>query len=116
MDSMLESLEQRLITIEEMLAKLLARTENPENDGGDIIGDLEDCSRWIKRSQSTIYKMTSQRRIPHIKNGKCLLFKKSDVYAWLEKDRQLTMDEFISDVDGKLQQHAKSPWKTEIYK
>jgi hypothetical protein len=47
--------------------------------------------------------MTSQRKIPHFKNGKRLLFKKSEVFAWLEKDRQYTTEEFKSDVDEKLQ-------------
>lgn len=97
--------------MEILVSDLIARLAEKKSVGEDMIGDLEECSGWIKRSPSTIYKMTSQRKIPHFKNGKRLLFKKSEVYAWLEKDRQHTKEEFKSDVDEKLQQHAKSLWR-----
>ena len=111
MENSIESLERKLVNMEILVSELIAKLAEKDNRGDDIIGDLKDCSEWIKRSPSTIYKMTSKRRIPHFKNGKRVLFKKSEVYAWLEKDRQYTEEEFKSDVDDKLQQHAKSPWR-----
>jgi excisionase family DNA binding protein len=111
MENSIESLERKLVNMEILVSELIAKLAERDNGGDDIIGDLKDCSEWIKRSPSTIYKMTSKRRIPHFKNGKRLLFKKSDVFAWLEKDRQFTEIEFRSEVDENLQQHAKSPWR-----
>ena len=111
MENSIESLERRIADMQILLSELNARLAEKENRSEDIFGDLDECSRWIKRSPSTIYKMTSQRRIPHFKNGKRLLFKKSEVFAWLEKDRQYTKEEFTSNVDETLQQHAKSPWR-----
>ena len=105
------SLEQEVATMTTILRELVATLEEKEGDSQNIIGNLEDCSQWIKRSPSTIYKMTSQNRIPHYKNGKLLLFKKADVLAWLEKDKQLTIDEHNSLVDQELQRHPNSPWK-----
>ena len=104
------SLEQEVASMTAIVRVLLATLEEKERDNQDI-GNLKDCSKWIKRSTSTIYKMTSQNRIPHYKNGKLLLFKKADVLAWLEKDRQLTIDEHNSLVDQELQRHPNSPWK-----
>jgi excisionase family DNA binding protein len=111
MENSNESLERKLAKMEVLMSELMAKLAEKESNCEETIGDLEDCSEWIKRSPSTIYKLTSQRRIPHFKNGKRLLFKKSEVLAWLEKDRQFTNEEFRSDVDGMLQQHAKSQWK-----
>ena len=111
MENTIETLERRIADMQFMLSELTARLAKKEDRSDDIVGDMEDCSRWLKRSPSTIYKMTSQRKIPHFKNGKRLLFKKSEILAWLEKDRQYTEEEFRSDVDERLQQHAKSPWR-----
>lgn len=111
MGNSIESLERKLANMEILVSELIARLAETDNVCEDTIGELKDCSEWIKRSPSTIYKLTSLRKIPHFKNGKRLLFKKSEVYAWLEKYRQYTEEEYKSDVDDNLQQHAKSPWR-----
>ena len=116
MERSIESLEQKLANMEILISELLAKLEEKVRISEDELGDMEDCSRWLKRSPSTIYKLTSQKRIPHFRNGKRLLFKKAEVLAWVEKDRQQTVDHLLSESDQDLQQHAKSPWKTGIYK
>jgi len=116
MEKRIESVEQSIANMEILFCELLARLDGGSKGCDDEIGDMEDCSRWIKRSTSTIYKYTSQKKIPHFRNGKRLLFKRSEVYAWLEKDRQPTMDDLKADIDNTLQHHAKSPWKPGIYK
>jgi len=116
MERSIESLERKIADMEILVGELIARLGDKVIGCDEEIGDMEDCSRWIKRSTSTIYKYTSQKKIPHFRNGKRLLFNRAEVYAWLEKDRQPTMDDLIADTDNALQQHAKSPWKPGIYK
>jgi excisionase family DNA binding protein len=111
MENTIESLEQKLSITEKMVRELLTRFEELDLGKQEIIGDLNDCSRWIKRSASTIYKMTSEKRIPHYKNGKHLLFNRADILRWLEKDRQLTIEELNAEADQDLQRHVKSSWK-----
>jgi len=116
MERSIESLEQKLGNMEILINELIAKLEEKEKTSEEELGNMDDCSRWLKRSPSTIYKLTSQKRIPHFRNGKRLLFKKAEVLAWVEKDRQQTVDHLISESDQDLQQHAKSPWKAGIYK
>ena len=114
MESSIESLEQKLANMEMLVSELITKLEEKERNSEDELGDMEECSRWLKRSPSTIYKLTSQKRIPHFRNGKRLLFKKMEVLAWLEKDRQHTVNDLIAESDQELQKHAKSQWKPGI--
>jgi excisionase family DNA binding protein len=54
----------------------------------------KEVAEYLRLSKSTIYKLTSQKLIPFIKlnNGK-VLFKLSDIEAWLEKRKQNPVDE-----------------------
>jgi excisionase family DNA binding protein len=76
-------LENRIAGLEDLLYNILARLDELKQPDQVIFGDIADCSAWIKKSKSTIYKMISSRRIPHIKNGNKVLFVKSDIIEWL---------------------------------
>ena len=106
MDSNKELLESRMAGIEGILIDILARLNQIEGQDHDIIGDIDDCAKWIKRSSSTIYKLTSKKRIPFLKNGKRLLFNKSEVLEWLKKDRQSTIGDIQWEIDQNLQRLA----------
>lgn len=116
MGKSIESLESKIADMQVLLSELIARLSEKDNSGEEIFWDMDDCARCLKRSPSTIYKLTSQNQIPHMKNGKRLLFKKAEILAWVEKGRQQTVDHLISESDQDLQQHTKSPWKAGIYK
>ena len=55
------------------------RTENP-----DELMTLEEACKFIGKKPSTIYSMTSERRIPFMKRGNKLYFMKSDLLAWIK--------------------------------
>jgi excisionase family DNA binding protein len=61
----------------------------------------------IKKSQ--VYKMTSQRRIPHYKppGSKKIFFRKREVQQWLLSSPIKTQDEVRNEVLAKLQMHLK---------
>jgi len=58
-----------------------------------ILSFNETCS-FLGYSKSYLYKLTHARRIPHYKpNGKKLYFKRTDLEAWLLRNRVKTADE-----------------------
>jgi excisionase family DNA binding protein len=49
---------------------------------------LNEAAKFLCASKSFVYKMTSQKLIPHyIPSGKKIYFKKSDLENWLLKNR-----------------------------
>jgi excisionase family DNA binding protein len=61
----------------------------------------------IKKSQ--VYKMTSQRRIPHYKppGSKKIFFKKREVQQWLLANQIKTQDQIRKEISSKLKMHLK---------
>ena len=45
--------------------------------------NVQELSEYIHMSSSTIYKKSSQRKIPFIKVGKTLLFQRDAIDDWL---------------------------------
>lgn len=55
-----------------------------------------------KRKKSTWYKMVSEKRVPHHKKGKRLLFLKSEMDEWLLDGRVNTLEECLDSANGYL--------------
>jgi len=51
----------------------------------DEILTLEEASRFLKLSRSTVYSLAQKRKIPAQKVGKSWRFVKSYLIKWLEK-------------------------------
>ena len=55
---------------------------------------LEEASLYLGMSKSYLYKLTSQRKIPHFcPEGKKLFFNRAELNQWLQRNRQPTQDE-----------------------
>ena len=54
---------------------------------------LDQLADYLRMSKSTVYKKTSLRKIPFIKIGKKLLFRKDAIDKWLEEHRHETTEE-----------------------
>jgi excisionase family DNA binding protein len=62
------------------------KEEQREKD--EEILSLNEAAKFLKASKSFMYKMTSQKLLPHfIPGGKKIYFKKSDLENWLLKNR-----------------------------
>ena len=48
---------------------------------------LEQACQFIGKKPSTVYSMTSDRRIPFMKRGNKLYFLKSDLMEWIKRGR-----------------------------
>jgi len=55
--------------------------------------NLDKLSEYLNLSKSSIYKLTMDNKIPFIKTGKKLLFKKEAIDQWLEQYAQPTKEE-----------------------
>lgn len=55
---------------------------------------VDELADYLSISKSFIYKLTSNREIPHYKpGGKFVYFKKSEIIEWVSKSRIKTEDE-----------------------
>ncbi len=64
-----------------------ARLGTPEAEAWMDVGD---AAKHLACSPRRIYTLVSQGRIPHGRDGKRLLFRKSELDAWLERSRAVS--------------------------
>ena len=56
--------------------------------------NFNDACKYLDISASHLYKLTSQKQIPHFcPQGKKLYFKRSELDDWLQRNRQSSTDE-----------------------
>ena len=108
MENPFESLKTEMADIKELLSLVLERLDKIEKTEDQVIGDVHECADWIKKSPSTIYKLVSQREIPHIKSGKKVLFNKEDILSWLSSGTRKTITEIRLKNDDSLQKMKKA--------
>src|SRR5689334_11176192 len=83
---MQDTILQKLANIETMLQEqnLLKK---------DVL-NVNEASAYLDMSASHLYKMTSQKQIPHFcPQGKKLYFKRAELDEWLLRNRQDSRDE-----------------------
>ena len=55
---------------------------------------LPEAAKFLNLSRSHLYKLTSERKIPHFKpNGKKIYFDKSELVQWLKRKPKRTLEE-----------------------
>lgn len=79
-----------------------------QREKGKEILSLNEAAKFICASKSFMYKITSQKIIPHyIPGGKRIYFKKSDLEDWLLKNRIPPSSEFEANAESFLCQTSK---------
>lgn len=58
--------------------------------------DIDEASLLTGFSKGHLYRLTSERQIPHYKKSRKLYFKKSELEAWLLEDKVLTAEDIES--------------------
>ena len=55
---------------------------------------IQETAKFLNLSQSHLYKLTSERKIPHFKpSGKKIYFDKSELVQWLKRNPARTQEE-----------------------
>lgn len=68
--------------------------DSPSKSSNNEIFDVTQAVEFLKIPTSTLYTLTSQKKIPYYKRGKKLYFKKSELQLWIDKGKKMTQDEF----------------------
>lgn len=103
MNTRLEELKSKplaLLTVEEFLQLQEGqKQEQPQQTYiSDIIG-IEEAVQITGYKKSTLYRKTSTNAIPYHKRNNKVVFKRSELEAWMLENRQETVDERVKRLD-----------------
>lgn len=69
---------------------------------------LEEAAIFMNVTKSNLYRMTHEQTIPFYKpGGKMCYFEKSELLAWMRKNRVSSMEEIEKEANERLQELAK---------
>lgn len=90
----------KFITMENLQNTIEARLERIERytymTMKEVYG-LEEASAFTGYSTGQLYRMTSQKEIPHYKKGRKLYFLKSELVGWLTENKVKTDTEMADE-------------------
>ncbi|OGG03439.1 hypothetical protein A2W14_02905 [Candidatus Gottesmanbacteria bacterium RBG_16_37_8] len=94
MDNPFERLENKLESIEKLLLSMQHREQPIEPEQDKWFG-IDELCKYLpdKPVISTIYGKVHLRKIPYHKQGKSLIFRKSEIDEWLGQGRVKTNSE-----------------------
>ncbi|MBR1502649.1 MAG: helix-turn-helix domain-containing protein [Prevotella sp.] len=88
---------QRIIVLEDLLCV------------GKEVLTLEEAAQFMGISRSTLYKMTHKSEIPFYRpNGKLIYFEKTELLAWMRRNRSMTEEEANQRAHELLQNMARA--------
>lgn len=91
------------------VAELQGRVKSLEqllHQGKDVL-TLEEAAKFMGIARSSLYKMTHEQTIPFYKpNGKMIFFEKSDLLAWVRKNRVSSESEISEEAERIIQRLA----------
>jgi len=91
---MQKEIERKIIKIESLINSM----QRKETE----FMSIDEASQFLKLKKATIYQMVFKREIPFYKSTKKLLFKKSDLIDWVEKDRIYTLKELETQLHTRI--------------
>lgn len=100
MENPFELIIDKLNNIENLL-----KTVMKKDNGIDAVSEvfnLNQAAEYVSLSKSAIYKKTSERNIPHFKQGKKLYFKRSELDDWLTTTKIATKAEIENEATNYL--------------
>lgn len=78
------------------LSNQLGRVERLAAINAKAVLDLDEAVLFTGFSKGHLYRLTSERQIPHYKKNRKLYFKKTELEAWLLEEKVLTNAELDS--------------------
>jgi excisionase family DNA binding protein len=88
----LEISKEDLIIFANTLLEASAKTAVAYAPQSEIL-TMQEAVEFTHMAKPTLYAMTSKRQIPHFKRGKRVLFKRSELEAWMLEQKQQTVHE-----------------------
>ncbi len=84
----------------EYLEKLIVRISNVEENKNEVL-NIQEASKLLNLSVSTIYSKVSKREIPVNKQGKRIYFYRHELMKWIKSGRVKTYLEIQNDIEKK---------------
>jgi excisionase family DNA binding protein len=75
------------------IVREIIREETANNENAATLLNIQEAAALLNLAVATIYEKTSERLIPHYKHGKKIMFKKSELLAWVESRKVKTIQE-----------------------
>lgn len=105
MDNPFELIMDKLNSIEDLL-KTLLKNDKVEVPVTEIL-NLNQAAEHLSITKSTLYKKTSERSIPHFKQGKRLYFKRNELDTWLTEQKVKTISELEREANDYIMKKGK---------
>lgn len=105
MENPFELILDKLNTIESLLRNV--RKDDKTTITMSEVLNLNQAAEYVSLSKSAIYKKTSERNIPHFKQGKKLYFKRSELDEWLTEVRIFTHAEIEKQANDYIMKRGK---------
>lgn len=86
---------ERVMTLQDLSCQI-ERVERLALIGAKTILDLDEAVLFTGFSKGHLYRLTSERQIPHYKKSRKLYFKKSELEAWMLEDKVQTAEDIES--------------------
>jgi len=103
MENPFEIILEKLESIESLLSEMNALPiSNPNPTNAKTILNMNELSEYLGLSKGTLYKFTSERKIPHYKRGKYIYFLEDEIIEWIKEGRIKTMDEIEEEASNYL--------------
>lgn len=71
----------------------ISTEERREVENNTTLINIQEAAALLNLAVTTLYEKTSEKTIPHYKHGKKIMFKKSELLAWVETRRVKTIHE-----------------------
>jgi excisionase family DNA binding protein len=87
--------------LKEVLKEIMSETKTDTENKTTLI-NIQEAAALLNLAVGTIYEKTSEKTIPHYKHGKKIMFKKSELLAWVEARRVKTIHEIRKEVANQI--------------
>lgn len=87
--------------LKEALQEILAEGGMESSANATLI-NIQEAAALLNLAVATIYEKTSEKLIPHYKHGKKIMFKKSELLAWVESRRVKTIHEIRKEATNQI--------------
>lgn len=87
--------------LKEALKEILAEGKIETTNEATLI-NIQEAAALLNLAVATVYEKTSEKLIPHYKHGKKIMFKKSELLAWVESRRVKTIHEIRKEASNQM--------------
>lgn len=100
------SREEFKCLLKETLREILSE-DKMSSDNQSCLINIQEAAALLNLAVATIYEKTSEKLIPHYKHGKKIMFKKSELLAWVESRRVKTIHEIRKEATSQILKSRK---------